>query len=81
MGLKLKEALLMQPGYVFTIAFIVNDVTRKLYTVGIYSTVEKRAKRTPDIIVETTWHSCIIDRAQYKIISIPAKQMSLKNFD
>ena len=32
----------------------VNDATRKLFMVGIHSTVEKRAKRTPDIIVETT---------------------------
>ena len=28
---------------------------RKLHMVGIHSTVEKRAKRTPDITVETTF--------------------------
>ena len=31
-----------------------NDVRRKLYMVGTYSTVEKRAKRMPDTTVETT---------------------------
>ena len=35
-------------------ALTVNDVTRKLCMVGIRSTVEKRAKRMPDFIVETT---------------------------
>ena len=39
------------------LAYTVNDVTRKLNTVGIHSTVKKRAKRTPDIIVETTDHT------------------------
>ena len=37
-----------------------NDVRRKLYTVRIHSTVEKRAKGMPDITVETTkliWNS------------------------
>ena len=40
----------------FSLSFLastVNDVTRKLYMVGIHSTVEKRAKRMPDILVET----------------------------
>ena len=36
------------------LSFTVNDVTRKLYMVGTHSTVEKRAKRMPDITVETT---------------------------
>ena len=36
------------------LASTVNDVRRKLYTVGIHSTVEKRAKRMPDTTVETT---------------------------
>ena len=31
-----------------------NDVRRKLYTVGIHSTVEKRAKVMPDTTVDTT---------------------------
>ena len=31
-----------------------NDVRRKLYTVGIHSTVEKRSKGMPDTTVETT---------------------------
>ena len=35
-------------------AFSGNDIRRKLYTVGIHSTVEKRAKGMPDITVETT---------------------------
>ena len=36
-------------------ASIVNDVRRKPQGVEIQSTVEKRAKRTPDIKVETTF--------------------------
>ena len=32
----------------------VNDIRRKHYMVGTYSTVEKRAKRIPDSTVETT---------------------------
>ena len=32
----------------------VNDVRRKLHMVGIHLTVGKRAKRMPDITVETT---------------------------
>ena len=31
-----------------------NDIRRKLYMVGTYSTVQKRAKRMPDTTVETT---------------------------
>ena len=31
-----------------------NDIRRKLYMVGTYSTVGKRAKRMPDPTVETT---------------------------
>ena len=31
-----------------------NDVRRKLYMVGTYSTVEKQAKRVPDPTVKTT---------------------------
>ena len=41
----------------FSLSFLastVNDITRKLYMVGIHLTVEKRAKRMPDILVETT---------------------------
>ena len=34
--------------------YTVNDVRRKPYMVEIHSTVEKRAKRTPDTTVETT---------------------------
>ena len=43
----------------FSVSFLsstVNDVRRKLYMVGIHSTVEKRAKRMPDTTVETTSH-------------------------
>ena len=36
------------------LASTVNDVTRKLYTVGTHLTVGKRAKITPDVTVETT---------------------------
>ena len=32
----------------------VNDIRRKLYMVGTYSTVGKRAKRMPDTTVENT---------------------------
>ena len=42
---------------VFSLSFFfltVYDVTKKLYLAGIWSTIQKRAKRTPDIIVETT---------------------------
>ena len=41
----------------FSLSFLastVNNITIKLYTVGIHSTVEKWAKRMPDIFVETT---------------------------
>ena len=41
----------------FPLSFLsstVNDVRRKLYMVGIHSTVGKRAKRLPDTTVETT---------------------------
>ena len=41
----------------FSLSFLpstVNDVRRKLFTVGIYSTVGKGAKRVPDTTVETT---------------------------
>ena len=40
--------------YVSFLASKVNDVTRKLYSVEIHSTVKKPAKRTPDIIVKIT---------------------------
>ena len=40
--------------YSFPHSSTVNDVRRKLYMVGIYSTVGKRAKRMPDNTVETT---------------------------
>ena len=33
----------------------VNDIRRKLYMVGTYSTVGKRAKRMPDFTVKTTF--------------------------
>ena len=42
---------------VFSLSFLsptVNDIRRKLYMVGTYSTVEKRAKRMPDATVKTT---------------------------
>ena len=42
---------------VTTISFFlstVNDIRGKLYMVGTYSTVKKRAKRMPDPTVETT---------------------------
>ena len=41
----------------FSLSFLpsaVNDARRKLYMVGIYLTVEKRAKRMPDATFETT---------------------------
>ena len=41
----------------FSLSFLshtVNDIRRKLYMVGTYSTEEKRAKRMPDATVETT---------------------------
>ena len=47
---KLREALSL-----LFFASIVNDVRRKPQGVGIQSTVEKRAKRMPDIKVETTF--------------------------
>ena len=41
----------------FSLSFIsstVNDIRRKPYTVGILSTIEKRAKIMPDPTVKTT---------------------------
>ena len=41
----------------FSLSFLsprVNDIRRKLYMVGTYSTAEKLAKRMPDATVKTT---------------------------
>ena len=41
----------------FSLSFLsstVSDIRKKLYMVGTYSTVKKRAKRMPDTTVETT---------------------------
>ena len=47
----------------FSLSFLssrVDDNRNKLYMVGTYSTVEKRAKRMPDATVETAWRDRVV---------------------
>ena len=64
----------------FSLSFLastLNDVTRKLYTIGTQSTVEKRAKRMPDIIVETTILSTITEEPSCGVAWYRGQRISL----